>query len=120
MQLIKNLLKKLKNAKIKQIKGDIPIITGLATTTSLNAVNIKMPGVSNLVAKKRNYNAKISDVQSKYFTTSNYNKFTNSILDAKKRSKNLVYGFDISGFVKNTNKSRIKGRGRQNSKSLNI
>lgn len=42
----------------------MPIITGLATTTSINAVNIKMPCVSNLVTKKKQKQKipKISDV----------------------------------------------------------
>ena len=37
------------NAKINEVKGEIPIIINLATTTSLSAVENKMPNVSNLV-----------------------------------------------------------------------
>ena len=57
-------------------------ISGLATTAALTAVENKILDVSNLV-KKTDYNAKISDIESKYFTTSDYNKFTSVTLDAK-------------------------------------
>ena len=45
------------NAKITDIEGKIPRITGLAATAALNAVNNKIPSVSNLL-KKTNYDAK--------------------------------------------------------------
>ena len=37
------------NAKINEVKGEIPSITNLATTTALTAVENKIPNVSNLV-----------------------------------------------------------------------
>ena len=40
-----------------------------------------------ILAKKTNYNAKISDVEKKYFTTFDYNVFMNDILDAKIKQK---------------------------------
>ena len=43
----------------------MPSSNGLTTTTVLNAVEM----VTNLV-KKTDYDAKISDIQPKYFTTS--------------------------------------------------
>ena len=43
--------KTLLNAKINEIKGEIPSITNLATTTALTAVENKIPIVSNLVKK---------------------------------------------------------------------
>ena len=48
-----------------------------------------MPNVSGLV-KKANYDAEIKDFKNKYFNTSDYNKFTNNILDAKIIRKKLV------------------------------
>ena len=48
----------------------IPRITDLATTDALTIVENKIPEVSNLVNKAD-------------FTTSDYLKFTNNILDAK-------------------------------------
>ena len=47
----------------------------LATTTALTTVENKMPNVSDLV-NKPDYDAKISEMENKYFTTSDYNKFT--------------------------------------------
>ena len=39
------------NAKITEIEGKIPNIPGLATTAAFNAVESKIPRVSNLVKK---------------------------------------------------------------------
>ena len=70
--------------------------------------------------KKVYYDAKISDIESKYSTTSDYNKFTNKILNAKINEKILVNKLDISGLTDNSdldkkdnkinNKSRINSR----------
>ena len=62
------------NAKIIEIDGKIPGITGLVTTAAINIVENKIPDVSNLV-KKTDYDAKISHIVAKCFTTSDYNKF---------------------------------------------
>ena len=47
-----------------------------------------MPDFNNL-AKKTNYNAKISDIESKCFTTVDYNNFTSQTPDAKIKQKDL-------------------------------
>ena len=39
------------NAKINEVKGEMPRITNLAITTVLSAVENKIPNVSNLVKK---------------------------------------------------------------------
>ena len=61
-------------------------IIGLATTavinTKIGGVENKIPDVNDLVNKKDD-DAKISGIEGKYFTTSDYNKFTSNILDAK-------------------------------------
>ena len=41
-----------------------------------------MPNVIDSV-KKSDYDVKMSEIKSKYFTTSDYNKFTSNTLDAK-------------------------------------
>ena len=50
-------------------------VKGSVTTTALNIkigeVKNKIPTVSDLV-KKTDYNAEISDIETKYFTTSDY------------------------------------------------
>ena len=97
--IIADLLKKLNDTECK-----VPSITGLATTPAFNAVKTKMPNVSDLVKKKKKtvYDAKILDIESKYFTTSNYNKFSGDILNAKMKEKELVSNSDISGFTGNS------------------
>lgn len=50
------------------MEDKIPSITCLATTSTLNAAENKIPKVSYLV-KKTDYNAKISNTDVKYFTT---------------------------------------------------
>ena len=63
------------------------------TTTVLNTkikeVENKMPALSDLV-KKTDYGAKISEIEGKYFTTSDYNNFTSDILEAKTKQKELA------------------------------
>ena len=39
------------NAKLNEVKGEIPSITNLATTAALTTVENKIPNVSNLVKK---------------------------------------------------------------------
>ena len=88
------------NAKIIEIEGKIPNITGLATTVVVNAVENKITNVSNLV-KKADYGAKILYIEAKYCTTSDYNKFTYEILDTKIKEKELVNKF-VSRFIDNS------------------
>ena len=74
------------NAKITELEGKIPSITCLATTAALTAVENKIPDVSNVV-KKADYDTEILDIKSKYFTTADYNKFTNEKFDLKIKNK---------------------------------
>ena len=67
---------------MNEIKGRIPNITALATTSALNVVKNELHNIIDLV-KKANFDTKISDTESKYFATSDYNKLTNDILDAR-------------------------------------
>ena len=79
--------------KTTDIEGKTLATTGLATTATLNAVKNETPNVSDIV-KKTDYDAEIPDIDVKYFTMSDYNKFTNDILDAKIKQ-------NISKFIKN-------------------
>ena len=54
------------NAKINKVKGEIPSITNLATTTALTPVENEIPNVTDLVKKKTNYNTKISETEKNY------------------------------------------------------
>ena len=58
-----------------------------------------MPNTTDLLKKNTPYyDVNISDVDKKYFTTSDYNKFTGKILDAKIKKKR-VNESNISVFI---------------------
>ena len=108
----------------------MPSINGLATTTALTAVKHKIPDVSSLV-KKTYYDLNLSNIDSKYITTADYNKFTKTFVDNNIKSKNLINKSAISGFINNTdldkkkssnisNKSLNNSRTRQNNKITSI
>ena len=71
------------------MEDKIPSITKLATTATLISFENKIPNVSDL-DKKVDYDTEISEMGKKYVTTSDYNKFTSNILDAKITHKKLV------------------------------
>ena len=108
------------NAKIKNIEDKIPNITGLATTAVFTVVENNIPNVSNLV-KKQIMMQKYETLK-KYFTNSDYNRFTNDILDTKVTENKLIDEYDLDEKIKNisnkrrnrniSNKSRIKIRTR--------
>ena len=54
------------------------------------------------LVKITDYDAKISDIEGRYFTASDYNKFMSDIIDAKIKQKALVKKSDISNLVKNS------------------
>ena len=95
------------NAMITEIDDERSRINGLVTTTVLSAVENKISNVGNLV-KKTDYDVKISDIEAKYFTTSDYNKFTGEMLDKKIKEKELVNKSDISGFIDNPDLDKRK------------
>ena len=68
-----------------------------------------IPNVSELV-RTADYDAKILEMGNKYFTTSDYNKFTSTTLDAKIMQKQLVNESDLNEKI--INKSKIKSRAR--------
>ena len=59
-----------------------------------------MPDVSILL-KKTDYDGKILDIEAKYFTTADYNKFTSQTLDAKIKRERLVDKSAIAGLINN-------------------
>ena len=76
------------DAKINEIKGEILSITGLV--------------------KKTVYNTKISDIEFKYFITSDYNKFMSNVLDTKIKEKKLVNESNTSIFINNSDLDKKK------------
>ena len=81
----------------------------MATTSSLTAVENKIPSVSNLV-KKTDYNTKINEIEKKitdhnhdkYITTPEFNKLTSENFAARLKQANLASKSDIANFVNKT------------------
>ena len=69
--------------------------------TKIKEVGNKTLYLSGLV-NKIDYDAKILEIEEKYFTTFDYNKFTIDILDAKINPKQLVYKSNTSNVAKNS------------------
>ena len=89
------------NAKINEIKKELPSITNLATTAALTTVEqqkvLKIPNVSDLV-KKADYDTKILEIE--YFTTSDYNKFSSNTIDETLTQNMLVHESDLNEKIK--------------------
>ena len=69
-------------------------MTASVLKTKISEVENKIISVSGLV-KKTDYDAKIKDIERKYFSTTDYNKFISDILDVKIKQKELVSKSDI-------------------------
>ena len=90
------------NAKINQVKIEIPDITNLANKAAIKAVKNKIPSVS--------YNTKINEIEKKitdnnhdkYITTPEFNKLTSENFAAKLKQANLAIKNDITNFVNQT------------------
>ena len=52
------------SSKISEVEGKRPIISGLATTSALAAIENKIPDVSSL-AKKTQFNNKVTEIEGK-------------------------------------------------------
>ena len=63
-------------------------------TTSV--FNTKTENNFSGLVKKADYFTKILDIDKKYFTTSDYNKFTSKVVDEKVRQANLATNIDFS------------------------
>ena len=70
-------------------------------------LEINIPDISGLV-KKRDYKAKVLDIEEKYFTSSDYNKFTTETLDTKLKQANLAANSDLNTASKVANKNKEK------------
>ena len=79
------------------VKGEIPNITNLATTSAHTAVENKISNVSNLV-EKTDYNTKIDEFEKKitdhnhdkYMITPEFNKFTAEFFAARLKQVDLA------------------------------
>ena len=55
-----------------------------------------------MIQSKTDYFTKIKDIESKYFATSDFNKFTNKILDANIKETKLANESNIANFISKT------------------
>ena len=85
----------------------MPDPSGSVTATVLNIqiseAENKIHRDSGLVKKKKktDYDAKMKDIDGKYITAVDYNKFTNGILHIKVKQKELVNKSDIDKKLRN-------------------
>ena len=87
------------NTKINEVKSEIPSITDLTTTAAITAIENKILNVSDLV-EKADIDAEIKDIKGKYLTKSDYNQFTNNILDQKITAIMLVNESSLNEKIK--------------------
>ena len=89
--------------KISEVENKIPDTSGLVTITVVNTkigkIENKITDINGLV-KKTDYDPKILDTEEKYFTTSDYNKFTKEITDVKIKEMKLIDQSDIFNLEK--------------------
>ena len=76
------------------------MVTVTILKTKISEVKNKIPVVSNLV-KKTDYDAEKLEIERKYITIYDYNKFTSDMLDEKIKQKKLINKSDIFNIVKN-------------------
>ena len=107
------------SAKIIEVKGKIPGITGLTTSSALTAVENKIPDVSSLV-KKTDYDTKISDTEKKvtdhdhdkYIITPEFNTMAANVSNARLAQANVITKTDfdakLSGLNKKINSNKTK------------
>ena len=85
------------NAKITEVEGKRPSISGLATSLALTTVENKIPHVGKLV-KRTDYNTKASETEKKitdhnhdkYITTPQFNRLTGSNFQAKLKQAKFI------------------------------
>ena len=89
-------------AKITDIEGKIPSISGLATKTALHIVENKIPNISNLL-KNTGYDTKSTEIEKKltdhdhdqYITTPDFNTLAANVFNARLAQANWVTKTDL-------------------------
>ena len=100
------------NAKITEIEGKIPSISGLATNAALTIVEKKQPNISSLVKKNPNYNTKNTDIEKKltdhnhdkYITTSEFNTLAADAFNARLAQASLITKADFDAKLSSLNR----------------
>ena len=73
-------------------------MTATVLNTKIAELENKTADVSGLV-KETDFNAELSDIKAKYFTTSDCNKLTSETIETKRKEKELFDKFNISSLV---------------------
>ena len=108
------------NAKVTEIEGKIPSISGLATNSALTSVENKIPDASSLV-KMTDYSTKISDFEKKiidhnhdkYITTLKFNTMTADVFNTRLAAKTVFirkpeFNFELKGISDRATKNKTK------------
>ena len=107
------------NAKITEIEGKIPRISGLGTNAALITAENKIPNINSLV-KKTDYDVKITEIEKKitdhnhdkYITIPELNTLAANVFNARLAQANLItktdFQAELSSFNRKitTNKSK--------------
>ena len=104
-----------KEAKLTELENKIPDISNLPTKSAWTTVGNKIPSMSNLV-KKRNYNTNITEIENKlnnhnhdkYIDTSEFNKLTADVFNAKLAQANLITKTDFGAKLSSLKKKLRK------------
>ena len=102
------------NAKINEVKGEVPSITNLATTTALTAVENKNLMLT-IQLKKTNCTTKINEIQKKisdrsqgkYITTPEFDILTAENVDAGLAQANLLTKAGFDDKLNDLNKKKL-------------
>ena len=95
-------------AKLTGIENKIPDISKLATKTALTAVENKIPSVTNLVTEIEN---KVNNHNhDKYIDTSEFNKLTADVFNARIAQANLITKTEFDSKLSNLNRKITKNK----------
>ena len=114
---IPNVTDFVKKAKLTEIENKIPNISKLATKTALTTVENKITSVTNLV-KKTDYNTKVTETENnvnnhnhdKYIDTSEFNKLTADVFNARIAQADLITKKDFVSKLANFNREITKNK----------
>ena len=99
------------NTKIPELENKILDISNLAIKTALTKVENKIPSIINLV-KKTDFNTKNTEIKKKlthhkhdkYITTSEFNKLTTNVFNARIAQANLITKTDFDAKLSSLNR----------------
>ena len=107
------------NAKITEIEGKMPSISGLAINVALNAVENKIPNIKSLV-KKTDYDIKITEIEKKltdhnhdeYTTTPEFNTLAADVFNARLAQANSITKTDFNAKLLSLNRKITANKSR--------